>query len=58
MNLVCFIRYDIDPFQREDVLRRAVPIDHGHAETGVRLGVFRHLRKCGGFQSQIHLHRH
>ena len=33
----------VDPFEREHAPRAARPIDHGHAEAFVVLGVFRHL---------------
>ena len=51
-------RRGVDPFQRQDFLGGAVPVDRRHAEIRIVLGVLRHLRKRRGLQAEIHLHRH
>src|SRR5712692_2044954 len=47
----------VDPFDREYAPRGAFPIDGGHAEIRIVLGVFGKLRKSRGFEPKIHLDR-
>ena len=51
-------RRAVDPFQREHLPRRAVPVHRGHAEIGVVARVLRHFGKRRRFQAKIHFHRH
>jgi hypothetical protein len=48
-------RRRLDPFEREHVSRRAVPVHRGHAKIGIVPRVLRHLRECGRLKPQIHL---
>jgi hypothetical protein len=50
-------RRGLDPFEREHVARGAVPVDRGHAEIGIVLGVLGHFRERGRLEAQIHLDR-
>ena len=48
----------VDPFQRQHFLGGAIPVDRGHPEIRIGLGILRHLRQGGGFEPQIHFERH
>ncbi len=50
-------RRAVDPFEREHVARGAVPVDRGHAEARIVLGVLGHLRQRGRLEPQVHLDR-
>ena len=47
-------RRRVDPFQRQDFLAGAVPVNTRHAEIRIGFGVLRHFRQRGGFQAEIH----
>ena len=48
-------RRSVDPFQRQDRARGALPVDRGHAEIRIVLRVVADLGDGGGFQPQVHL---
>ena len=50
-------RRGLDPFEREDVARGALPVHLRDPEIRVVAGILRHLREGGGFEPQIHLER-
>ena len=45
----------VDPFEREHVARRQLPLDLRHAEPLVRRRRLRHLRQGRRFQTEVHL---
>ncbi len=47
----------VDPLHGEHALGGADPVDFRHPEPGIFGGVFRHLRKSGRFQAEIHFQR-
>ena len=50
-------RRGVDPFQRQDFLGGAIPIDRRHAEIRIVLGVLGHFRERRRLEAEIHFDR-
>ena len=47
----------VDPFERQNVLRGAIPVDRRHTKSRIALCVLRHLGQRRGFEPKIHFER-
>jgi hypothetical protein len=48
----------VDPFHGQHMMAGAIPVHGRHPKVRIVAGVLRHLGERGGFQPQIHFHRH